>query len=137
MLQKHPVFTHTAFTGWPFLRICAVHCEVRTQSLYTTYDIYNQHRCAASQVVSLWPFTADAHVRFQVTPREICGEQTGIGTRFSASTSVFRIISPMLRIHHPLHVARTTGINRRNLGNFPEAMAFRKCGGKFVGSKVF
>ena len=42
-----------------------------------------------AQVVSRWPVTAKARVRSQVIPCEICGGQSGIGTGFSPSISVF------------------------------------------------
>jgi hypothetical protein len=42
-----------------------------------------------AQEVSRRPLTAEARVRSRVSPRGICGGQSGTGTRFSPSTSVF------------------------------------------------
>jgi hypothetical protein len=42
-----------------------------------------------AQAISSRPPTADARVRFRVSPCGICGGQSGIGTGFSPSTSVF------------------------------------------------
>jgi hypothetical protein len=40
---------------------------------------------AMAQAVSRRPVTADARVRFRVSPCEICGGQSGTGTGFSPS----------------------------------------------------
>jgi hypothetical protein len=42
-----------------------------------------------AQVVSRRPLTAQARVRARVNPGGICGGQSGIGTGFSQSSSVF------------------------------------------------
>ena len=45
---------------------------------------------AMAQAVSRRPLTAEAWVRSRVSPCRICGRQSGTGTGFSPSTSVFR-----------------------------------------------
>jgi hypothetical protein len=42
-----------------------------------------------AQVVSRLPLIAEAQVRARVNPCEICGGQSGAGTGFSQSSSVF------------------------------------------------
>ena len=42
-----------------------------------------------AQAVSSQPLTAEARVRSRLSPCEICGGQSGTGTGFSPSTSVF------------------------------------------------
>jgi hypothetical protein len=42
-----------------------------------------------AQVVSRRPIAAEARVRARVNPCEICGGQSGTGTNFSPSSSVF------------------------------------------------
>jgi hypothetical protein len=44
---------------------------------------------AMAQVVSRRPLTAEARVRDRVNPCGICGGQSGTGTGFSTSSSVF------------------------------------------------
>jgi hypothetical protein len=45
--------------------------------------------CVMTQAVSRRPLTAEARVRSQVSPCGICGGQSGTGTGFPPSTSVF------------------------------------------------
>jgi hypothetical protein len=45
--------------------------------------------CAVHQTVSQRTFTAKARARSQIRPCDIYDEQSGTGTGFSASTSVF------------------------------------------------
>jgi hypothetical protein len=42
-----------------------------------------------AQVVSCWPLIADTRDHAQVNPCGICGGQSGTGTGFSLSSSVF------------------------------------------------
>jgi hypothetical protein len=61
--------------------------------MYTSAMGFLQGR-AMAQVVSLWPFNAEAWV----SPCGVCGGQSGTGTGFSPSSSVFpvNIIPPSL-----------------------------------------
>jgi hypothetical protein len=42
-----------------------------------------------AQAVSRRPLTAEARIRARLNPRGICGGQSGTGTGFSASSTVF------------------------------------------------
>lgn len=54
--------------------------------------------------------TAEALVRSEASPYEICGEQSGSGTGLSPSAVVFSRITPhTLYTHLWLHVALTRG----------------------------
>jgi hypothetical protein len=58
---------------------------------------------AMAQIVSRRPLTAEARVRTRVNPCGICGGQSGTGTGFSPSSSVFPcqyIIPPSLSETH-------------------------------------
>jgi hypothetical protein len=52
-----------------------------------------------AQAVSRRPLTAEARVRSRIGPCGICGGQSGTGTGYSPSTSVFpdHFIPPVLR----------------------------------------
>jgi hypothetical protein len=52
------------------------------------FSLQRQGR-AMAQTVSCWPPTAEARVRSRVSPCGICGGQSGTGTSFSPSSSVF------------------------------------------------
>jgi hypothetical protein len=56
---------------------------------------------------------ADARVHSKASPREICGEQSGIGTGFLRVLrfSPVSTIQPTLRTHLHLHVTLTGRIN--------------------------
>lgn len=61
--------------------------------------------------------TAEAWVRIQVRPYEICGGQSSSGTQFDPSTSVSpcSIILRKFGAHHQLHIAVTRVKYGRNL----------------------
>jgi len=62
-----------------------------------------------AQAVSQRSVAADARVRSQIIPCEICGVQSGNGTDLSPSTSFspVSIITPMLRTYLHLHTQFT------------------------------
>jgi hypothetical protein len=62
-----------------FLHFIVKQCEVS----------YAMEGRAMAQAVSRWPPTAEARVRSRLSPYGICGGQSGTGTGFSPSTSVF------------------------------------------------
>jgi len=59
--------------------------------------------------VSFLPLTAKARVQSQVSPQEICGEQSGTGTGFSTNTSVSPVstIPEMFYIHFHFNTSLT------------------------------
>jgi hypothetical protein len=69
--------------------------------IYINYPDDSGRRTTAPAVV-----TAQARVRSQASPSEICGPRSGTETGFSPSTSVSpaNIIPPMLRIHLRLNI---------------------------------
>jgi hypothetical protein len=91
----------------------SVYCAVRTGSLcmkQICFVFKGLMTCRYLQAVSRRPLIADARVRSQVTQCEICGGQSGIGTRFSPSTPVspVSIIPPMLHTHSAIYHRRYT-----------------------------
>jgi hypothetical protein len=58
-------------------------------SVLTSFTVSTNIGRAKAQAVSRRPPTAEAWVRSQVSPCGICGGQSGTGTCFSPSTSVF------------------------------------------------
>jgi hypothetical protein len=62
------------------------HSAVQIQK-YTCNSV--QRGCAMAQAVSLRPLTAESQVCVRVNPCGICDGQSGIGTGFSPSSSVF------------------------------------------------
>jgi hypothetical protein len=98
--------------------------------VFTERSELNLTHCSASvpgramaQAVCHRSDTAEAWVRSQIIPCEICGIQSGTGTGFSPSTSVspVSIIPPMLHTRLQLHVVLTR-TNRRSLEAFQQAM---------------
>jgi hypothetical protein len=64
-------------------------CYVRA-SKQETHGIMRCYKvCVMVQAVGRRPVTAESRVRLQSSPCEICGEQSGNGTCFSPTTSVF------------------------------------------------
>jgi hypothetical protein len=57
-----------------------------TNKLISKEGIKQDH--AMIQVITCWPVTAEAWVHAQVTPCEICGGQSGIGTGFPPWLSI-------------------------------------------------
>jgi hypothetical protein len=52
-------------------------------------EVYGAYGRAMAQAVTRRPPTAEARVRSRVSPCGICGGQSGTGTGFSPSTSIF------------------------------------------------
>jgi hypothetical protein len=102
--------------------------------IYIYYPDDSERRAMAPAVV-----TAQARVRSQASPGEICGQQSGTETGFSPNTSVSPagIIPPMLRIHLRLNIVG------RSTGNFKqttplrlwEGMGFKSTSALFSGFK--
>jgi hypothetical protein len=95
------VFSPLSFTfGWPK---CHHYVSwVCTRAIKRNrIDLTCLNGRAMAQAVSRRPLTAEAHVRSRVSPCEICVGQSGTGTGFSPSTSVFPC--QFLSIGAPLH----------------------------------
>ena len=76
-----------------------VHYCVNLKSYATElYDFNYKPGRAMAQALSRRPLTAEARVHSHDSPWEICGRQSGTGTGFSPSTSVFifNFIPPVL-----------------------------------------
>jgi hypothetical protein len=72
------------------LQITTRHTSRHVMSAQTRASAKNIHSGRAmAQVVSRRPLTAEARVRARVNARGICGGQSGTGTGFSPSSSVF------------------------------------------------
>jgi hypothetical protein len=81
-----------------------VYSAVRTVSLIIVQVI--------ADAFSQRSVTAEALVRSQVSPREICGGKSDTGVRFSRSTPGFPVvIPPMLHADLYLYVALCRGTN--------------------------
>ena len=80
-----------------------VYCAVQTGSSYVIRVNFPTPKCCAiAQAVNRRPLIADARVRSQASPCEICGRQSGTVTSFSPSTSVF------LSQYHSTHAPHTS-----------------------------
>jgi len=64
--------------------------------------------------------TAEVWVRIQIRPYEVCGGQSGSGTKFDPSTSVSpcSIILRKFDVHHQVHIAVTRVKDGRRLRTF-------------------
>jgi hypothetical protein len=67
----------------------ACDCLLESADSDDTQCQQQQQGRALDQLVSRRPITAEARVRAWVNPRGICGGQSGTGTGFSPSSSVF------------------------------------------------
>ena len=83
-----------------------------------------------AQAVSRRPLNAEAQFRSQTSSCQVFGGQSGTGTGFSPSSSVFpvSIILPIILTHVHQHVARTRRTNGPSLAIFQEDNLFRNLG---------
>lgn len=90
------------------------------------------------QAVSPQPLTAEARVRFQVYPCEVCGGQSVLRQGFFfrvRRVSPVNIISPVIHTDLQLHVAVTSRA-KNEAWDLPKEMFFRKLGGGALDKKV-
>jgi hypothetical protein len=84
VLTNHNVWTKSCKKFWIY-----VHMINFLQPAQSSGSFNISLDCAMAQVVSCRPLTTEAQVRARVSPCVICGGQTGTGTGFSPSSSVF------------------------------------------------
>ena len=88
--------------------------------------LYRILRRAIAQAISWRPVSAEASVRFQISPCEINNGQSGTGTGFLLVLrfSNVSIIPPVLHTRFHLHVALTRKTNGRSLRNSKRQCCF-------------
>ena len=102
-------------------------CLLRGTSCLSKYSEVNfrNEEPTIPPAVSRRPLNGDVPVRFQVSPREICSGQVGLGQVFLRVLpfSPVSIIPFMLHAHFYRHVAVKRRTNGRNLGTFRKGSA--------------